>query len=577
MSEEESIKSVDVEAIGEHFEEKNYFQRLGAMFKGLGMAHDTPEYKLARVELQRQAAPLIAFVSVFLFVIVLIVVTALQPAEEKGYEIVIQEQEEQQPPPEAEEEPPDPPPDPEPTPMDDLETPIDQPSDPNPISNISTPTPTPPQKNVSVKPAEANTVAKVNSPVKMRSMVSSRNPGSIGAATRGGDGYGDANTEAAVLKVLWWLKDTQKPDGSWNGGGPSAKGAPLPGTALAILTYLAHGEYPGSPSPYRNDFGPVVQKAIDYIISGVSSDSKGVTMRGTDKNDYAFLIATYALCEAYGMTKNPNVKDTALLCLERIVKGQSSTGGWDYHIDPKSNRDDLSFGGWALQALKAGKMAGLHPDGLEECIKKAVKCMKDRNYRGGNFSYCAKQYPKREAIHPGLTATGCLAMQLLGYGKESEVTGALDYMREWVPAWGGGDVSKQFPDKSSQYYCYYATQCKYQAGMKQGAQQKDVEAWQKWNKEMKKLYTAAVPDGQPGLHDLPGTVKDYKGGEHKKGYYTNLDQYSSRPVMDSCLAALQLMVYYRYLPTTQTTAGADDDSKTSSKVDKDEVEIEVDF
>ena len=37
----------------------------------------------------------------------------------------------------------------------------------------------------------------------------------------------------------------------------------------------------------------------------------------------------------------------------------------------------------------------------------------------------------------GLTATGCLAMQLLGYGKEKEVSSALEYMRGWKPAWRG--------------------------------------------------------------------------------------------------------------------------------------------
>ena len=42
------------------------------------------------------------------------------------------------------------------------------------------------------------------------------------------------------------------------------------------------------------------------------------------------------------------------------------------------------------------------------------------------------------------------------------------------------------------------------------------------------------------------------GKPHKQGYFENKDAHSSRPVMDSCLAALQLMVYYRYLPTTNT-------------------------
>ena len=116
--------------------------------------------------------------------------------------------------------------------------------------------------------------------------------------------------------------------------------------------------------------------------------------------------------------------------------------------------------------------------------------------------------------------------------------------------------------------------------MKAGPEKKDVDAWHKWNREMKALYTVPVANAaDPGLHDIAERVKDYKGGEHKQGYYTNKDAHTSRPVMDSCLAALQLMVYYRYLPTTQTKAGEDaaDDKATSVKVDKNEVQVDVDF
>ena len=104
---------------------------------------------------------------------------------------------------------------------------------------------------------------------------------------------------------------------------------------------------------------------------------------------------------------------------------------------------------------------------------------------------------------------------------------------------------------SPQYYCYYATQCKYQAGMKAGAEKKDFDSWVKWNLAMRKLYPASIID-------LPEKVADVNGKEHAQGYYKNTDAHSTRPYMDTCLAALQLMVYYRYLPTTSTKAGAEE-------------------
>ena len=75
--------------------------------------------------------------------------------------------------------------------------------------------------------------------------------------------------------------------------------------------------------------------------------------------------------------------------LTRIVQNQSPTGGWDYNINKESTRDDLSFEGWAIQAIKAGKLAGLAPEGLDECIKKAIRCLKTRNFRNGGFNYTA--------------------------------------------------------------------------------------------------------------------------------------------------------------------------------------------
>ncbi len=564
----ENEVAIDVAALGEKFEEKNYFRRLLDMFKGLKKPKNTAEYKLARLELQRQQAPLIAVVSVVLLVVILIVVTKMKsPAVQKIVSTQLDDKKEEPEKEEKEEEPP--PPDPEDTPVEfDIDNPM-----PGPPTDMTTPAPSPTQP-VSVSPAPVESVHNVVSPVKMRSMVGSRTPGTIGAKTRGGKGDGDPRTEACVLKVLWWLKATQNSDGSWSKNHSGSRNA-LANTSLAILTYLAHGEYPGSESSYEKDFGPVVQKAIQYVMSCVEETSSGVRMKGTDGNEYAFLIATYAMCEAFGMIKNPDVKEVALKCLERIVKNQSSTGGWDYKLNKSSNRDDVSFAGWAIQALKAGKMAGLKPDGIDECIKKAIHCLQKRNFNDGTFLYTAIS-DRQKANHAGLAGVGCLAMQLLGYGGRPEVASALAYMRDWKPTFEKGAITHKGKRESTnycpQYYCYYATQCKYQAGMKEGAKKEDTQTWYDWNKAMKELYTSDAT-----IKNLDEPVKDWSGQDHKQGYYVNEDNFSTRPYMDSCLVALQLMVYYRYLPTTQTAAAketTEEDDSASKAVDKGDVTVE---
>jgi len=540
-------EGIDLEEIAAKYEEKGFFRRLGDMFRGLGQPRDTREYKLARIELQRLAAPLVAIVVPLLFGVVLCVVTMISGQKK---EIIIADianiEDEPEELKEEEEIPPD---DLEPPPMEEVEITVDTPN-PGPVSTV-TPVASPPSSQVSVKPAPMDSVAIVKSPVTMKSMTGSRTPGSIGAATRGGAGYGDQHTEAAVMKVLWWLKATQNTEGSWG------KNNKIANTAFAVLTYLAHGEYPGSPSPYKHDFGPTVQMAIDYLIGNLYTDKDGTPrFKGSDGNEYSFLIATYALSEAYGMTKNPNCKEAAHQCLYRIVENQSSTGGWDYKVNKNSTRDDLSFAGWAIQALKAGKMAGLHPEGMQTAINKAINCLKKRSYsKSGGFTYTPTS--NNNGGNTGLAGVGTLAMQLLGRGSEPEALNALEVMRDWKPAFDVKDMAPKSPGGCPQYYCYYATQCKYQAGMKAGAAKNDEVTWQQWNLAMKKLYP-------PSIIDLPEKVPDHTGKEHKQGYYQNTDAHSSRPVMDTCLAALQLMVYYRYLPTTSVKAGADEGTEEAA-------------
>ena len=414
-----------------------------------------------------------------------------------------------------------------------------------------------PAEPVTVKQAPTDAVRNIKSIVKMSGMPTTRTPGARAKQLGGGANCGDVETEAAVLKALRWLKKTQRTDGSWAGN-------PVSNTGLAVLAYLAHGETPG-----KGEFGQTVELALDYLINAQTGEGDETRFRGADGNEYAFLIATYALAEAYGMTQNPNAKVAALKGLGRIVRNQSPTGGWDYKLNKTSTRDDMSFAGWALQALKAGKMAGLHPEGLDECVKKAMKCLAQRNFRGGGFGYTAGGGPT------GLTATGCLAMQLLGFGDRAEVKSALDYMREWRPAFDRDKMAAQAPGTCPQYYCYYAAQCKYQAGMGFGASPADLRAWQEWNAAMKQLYPKSIVTPEE-------TVEGPDGKPKAIGYWRNADAHGSGDTMATCLCALQLMVYYRYLPTTQAAQpverrGAPPRKGREATVRAREVAVEVDI
>lgn len=582
---EEEIKEQLKEEMAK-FEDDGYFRRLIKMFVGLGRPRTSPEYKEAIVELQRQTAPLLAILLPILVVATLFVVTAVSGAGKRELKVEIVQADQQDDALEEIETPQETEPPPE---MDNIEITVDAPSM-NPTEMASEAAPAPTAEPQSVKVASVDAMLSIKSPVTMKSVMgTSRGAGVRGTYTRGGASYGDAATEAAVMKALRWLKATQAPDGSW-GTKPEfglKKGMDkAAGAGFAILTYLAHGETPAS-----KEFGPTVQKALDYLINSVyvvkdksgkpAKDPNGNTpyirMSGAGGSEYGFLIGTYALCEAYGMTKNPNAREAAEKTLGRIISGQTATGGWNYNMArvTKDGPDDISFGGWAMQAIKAGKMAGIHLPGMEECIKKAVNCLKKRNYsEKAGFVYRATTNHKGGT--GGLAGVGCLAMQLLGYAKEKEVANALNVMRDWQPSLD--KVYSYAPGKpqNAQYYCYYAAQCKYQAGMCKDATPANFTLWKKWNAEMKALYTKAVitvtdKSGQPV------TVKDPAGKDRPIGRWENKDHYNY-DVMGTCLAALQLMVYYRYLPTTQLKATeVEADVETLSKDKGGEISVTIDI
>ena len=582
---EEEIKEQLKEEMAK-FEDDGYFRRLIKMFVGLGRPRNSPEYKEAIVELQRQTAPLLAILLPVLFVATLFVVTAVSGEGKRELKVEIVQADQQDDALEEIETPQETEPPPE---MDNIEITVDTPSM-NPTEMASEAAPAPTAEPQSVKVASVDAMLNIKSPVTMKSVMgTSRGAGVRGTFTRGGASYGDAATEAAVMKALRWLKATQAPDGSW-GTKPEfglKKGMDkAAGAGFAILTYLAHGETPAS-----KEFGPTVQKALDYLINSVyvvkdkngklAKDPNGNTpyirMSGAGGSEYGFLIGTYALCEAYGMTKNPNAREAAEKTLGRIISGQTATGGWNYNMArvTKDGPDDISFGGWAMQAIKAGKMAGIHLPGMEECIKKAVNCLKKRNYsEKAGFVYRATTNHKGGT--GGLAGVGCLAMQLLGYAKEKEVANALNVMRDWQPSLD--KVYSYAPGKpeNAQYYCYYAAQCKYQAGMCKDATPANFTLWKKWNAEMKALYTKAVITVTDKA-GKPVTVKDPAGKDRPIGRWENKDHYNY-DVMGTCLAALQLMVYYRYLPTTSLKATeVEADVETLSKDKSGEIGVSIDI
>jgi hypothetical protein len=327
------------------------------------------------------------------------------------------------------------------------------------------------------------------------------------------------------------LKKNQSPDGSW----PSAKHAM---TGMSLLAFLAHGETPAS-----EEFGATVEKAIRWLIS---NQEKG----GGFPRSYQHAICTYALCEAYALTKVPMIKESAEKAVDVLIKGQNETGGFDYplnHQPADEARDDTSVMGWCAQALKAAKMAGVeHPD-LDNAIKLAIKGFKKNSAPTGGFGYTGPG-------GGGLTGVGVLCMQLLGAAREAECRNGLAVLEPATFNWGpAGTFNKN-------YYWYYITQAKFHAG---------GDTWKRWNnlfapvlvKHQTILKGAGDGGKDIGFWDMTEDISGHTGGNGN--------------IMNTALCALQLQVYYRYLPTYKAKAVEVQEEAPATVADPGAIKVDI--
>lgn len=331
-------------------------------------------------------------------------------------------------------------------------------------------------------------------------------------------GATSTETEAAVLRALRWLKREQQSDGSWKG---DKQNVPPAMTAMALLTFLAHGEIPAT----SKEFGPTVKKAIEWLIT--NQDATG-HFNGKDGNDYSQPIAAYALCEAYSLIQHPEIKEAAIKAVSEIIKGQNANGNFNYKLIP-SNRDDTSYMGWCCQALKAAKIAQFENDlpGLNPAIKKAIAGFKlNANYDGG-FGY------DRQG-KTGLSGAGVLCLQILGNPQAIEVKNTIKFLEPCTFSFANPN-NQPYSGSSPLYYWYYITQAKFQYS---------ENAFIEWNKQFSPELCKTQVIEKKAIEDLDGKMVDVghwkspSNGEHTGG-----------TVQDTCLCALMLEVYYRYLPS----------------------------
>lgn len=109
---------------------------------------------------------------------------------------------------------------------------------------------------------------------------------------------------------------------------------------------------------------------------------------------YEHAIATTALGEAYlsarmGGKSLPGLRESFETAVKTIIKQQTKTGSWTYGgqtiVYNAGGNSDLSLANWHFQALNIAQASGLKIDGLDSCIKKALKYIDSTQTKDGGF------------------------------------------------------------------------------------------------------------------------------------------------------------------------------------------------
>ncbi len=240
-----------------------------------------------------------------------------------------------------------------------------------------------------------------------------------GAAPAPAGAVGPA-TEQAIELGLTFLASRQNIDGSWSLQGHGDNVLLRSDTAATGLCLLA---FQGAGYTHRqHQYAATVARGIEYLKSQQKSNGDLYRRENpvSDQNVafYSHGIAALALCEAYGMTQDPDLQSVAQSSLDFIAATQHRRrGGWRYEPQVSS---DTSVTGWMMMALKSGELSGLRVDpdayaGIDRWLElsKDEEGKRDR-YRYNPFAPDTPSQRHGRKVTPTMTAVGNIDANVCG-------------------------------------------------------------------------------------------------------------------------------------------------------------------
>lgn len=314
---------------------------------------------------------------------------------------------------------------------------------------------------------------------------------------------GSRKTEGAVDNGLAWLAKDQEEDGRWNiqkSGGQG--GHDVAATSFALLAFYGRGERHDQDCKYRD----TVSRGLKWLLgqqNRVNGDLRGANPQHNAMYDQG--IASLALIEAYGVTKDPELRPRVSAAIEFMGETQHAEGGWRYQ---PGERGDLSVTGWYIMAMASAKMSGIPvPDKTWNGAEKFLRFVSGGEH-GGSYGYTDPPGKTISQRH-GMNAAGFFCSQLAGASPNDK------------QAFESAKILSEVRDRESDlYYFYYATIAAYQ---NQGP------LWREWRGMMQKRF-------------LESQEKD--GSWNARGGHSD----SMGRAIGTAITVLCLEAHYRYTP-----------------------------
>jgi hypothetical protein len=236
----------------------------------------------------------------------------------------------------------------------------------------------------------------------------------------------------AIEQGLRWLHIHQDKNGRWDSDGfgkhDEGKRSQDPGnpthdvgvTGLALLAFLGDGNTTRT-GPYKE----VVGKAVQWLQKQQGANGL-FGIKSTHDFIYDHSIAAFAMCEAYGISKDERLRKSAQAGVNYLESHRNPYAVWRYQ--PRDNDNDSSVTAWCLKAYRSAKDHGLQVNRqalkiganfLDEITDPATG-MTGYTKRGERSSRHAGDHARRFPIEKGeaLTAAGLSTRFVLGQRPE---------------------------------------------------------------------------------------------------------------------------------------------------------------